>query len=71
MVDKTFVGMATPEAEIRCRSSYDHFTGGRFRHGTSILRCRPDKRSRQCNFAQLQQKIDHRLMAVIIPTKHV
>ena len=23
--------------------SYDHFTGGRFRHGTSILRWRPDK----------------------------
>ena len=25
--------------------SYDHFTGGRFRHGTSILRWRPDKKT--------------------------
>ncbi len=27
--------------------SYDHFTGGRFRHGTTILRWRPDKTARQ------------------------
>jgi ATP-dependent DNA ligase len=36
--------------------SYDHFTGGRFRHGTSILRWRPDKHARQCSFDQLHQK---------------
>jgi ATP-dependent DNA ligase len=36
--------------------SYDHFTGGRFRHGTSILRWRPDKKPQQCTMAQLQQK---------------
>ncbi|MDR6303320.1 ATP-dependent DNA ligase [Nitrobacter vulgaris] len=47
--------------------SYDHFTGGRFRHGTSILRWRPDKKPRQCTFEQLNQKSDRRLMAVIIP----
>lgn len=35
---------------------YDHFTGGRFRHGTSILRWRPDKAPRQCGFDQLRQK---------------
>ena len=28
--------------------SYDHFTDGRFRHGTTILRWRPDKSPRQC-----------------------
>ena len=38
--------------------SYDHFTGGRFRHGTSILRWRPDKRPTQCTFEQVKQKID-------------
>jgi ATP-dependent DNA ligase len=27
---------------------YDHFTGGRFRHGTKFLRWRPDKAPRQC-----------------------
>ena len=37
--------------------SYDHFTGGRFRHGTSILRWRPDKKPRQCTMDQLEQKI--------------
>lgn len=36
--------------------SYDHFTGGRFRHGTTILRWRPDKSPRQCTLAQLKQK---------------
>jgi ATP-dependent DNA ligase len=36
--------------------SYDHFSGDRFRHGTSILRWRPDKAPGQCRFDQLQQK---------------
>jgi ATP-dependent DNA ligase len=36
--------------------SYDHFTGGRFRHGTTVLRWRPDKQPRQCTMEQLQQK---------------
>jgi ATP-dependent DNA ligase len=35
---------------------YDHFSGERFRHGTSILRWRPDKSPRQCTFHQLEQK---------------
>ncbi len=35
---------------------YDHFSGERFRHGTSILRWRPDKAARQCTFEQLKQK---------------
>jgi len=36
--------------------SYDHFSGDRFRHGTSILRWRPDKAPRQCTLEQLEQK---------------
>ena len=32
---------------------FDHFTNGRFRHGTKILRWRPDKNPAQCTFAQL------------------
>jgi ATP-dependent DNA ligase len=36
--------------------SYDHFSGERFRHGTSILRWRPDKAPKQCSFDQLRQK---------------
>jgi ATP-dependent DNA ligase len=37
--------------------SYDHFTGGRFRHGTSIVRWRPDKKPGQCTMDQLGQKV--------------
>lgn len=33
---------------------YDHFTGGRFRHGTRFLRWRPDKDPRQCTFDQVK-----------------
>jgi len=32
---------------------YDHFTGGRFRHGTKFLRWRPDKKPAQCGLAQV------------------
>ena len=32
---------------------YDHFTGGRFRHGTRFLRWRPDKKPKQCLLAQV------------------
>jgi ATP-dependent DNA ligase len=32
---------------------YDHFSGGRFRHGTKLLRWRPDKAPRQCTLAQV------------------
>ena len=32
---------------------YDHFTGGRFRHGTKILRWRTDKPAKKCNFEQI------------------
>jgi ATP-dependent DNA ligase len=35
---------------------YDHFTGGRFRHGTKFLRWRPDKAPRQCLMAQVRQE---------------
>jgi ATP-dependent DNA ligase len=34
---------------------YDHFTGGRFRHGTRFLRWRPDKKPQQCDFAQVEK----------------
>ena len=35
---------------------YDHFTGGRFRHGTRLLRWRPDKAPRQCLLTQVRQE---------------
>jgi ATP-dependent DNA ligase len=33
---------------------YDHVSGDRFRHGTKLVRWRPDKAPRQCTFEQLQ-----------------
>jgi len=33
--------------------SYDHVTGDRFRHGTKLLRFRPDKNPKQCTFGQI------------------
>ena len=35
---------------------YDHFSGDRFRHGTKLLRWRPDKSPRQCTMDQVAQK---------------
>lgn len=39
--------------ELVVEVTYDHFTGGRFRHGTGFLRWRPDKAPRQCTMDQL------------------
>ena len=33
---------------------YDHVTGNRFRHGTKIVRWRPDKAPKQCTMRQLE-----------------
>ena len=35
--------------------SFDHVTDSRFRHGTKLIRFRPDKSPRQCTMEQLQQ----------------
>jgi ATP-dependent DNA ligase len=35
---------------------YDHFTGGRFRHGTKLLRWRPDKAPEQCRMSQVEHE---------------
>ncbi|MEO8536587.1 MAG: ATP-dependent DNA ligase [Betaproteobacteria bacterium] len=33
---------------------YDHFSGGRFRHGTRFMRWRPEKPATQCTFNQVR-----------------
>jgi ATP-dependent DNA ligase len=35
---------------------YDHFSGERFRHGTRLIRWRPDKAPGQCTMDQVKQK---------------
>ena len=44
-----------PELVIEVR--YDQVTGRRFRHGTALLRWRPDKAPKQCTFEQLAPKL--------------
>jgi ATP-dependent DNA ligase len=39
--------------ELVVEVSYDQVTGGRFRHGTGLVRWRPDKAPRQCRMEQL------------------
>jgi ATP-dependent DNA ligase len=35
---------------------FDHFSGERFRHGTKLMRWRPDKSPRRCTLDQVKQK---------------
>jgi ATP-dependent DNA ligase len=44
------------EPKIVVEVTYDHFTGGRFRHGTKIVRWRPDKAPRQCTLDQVAHR---------------
>jgi len=44
------------DAKLVVEVKYDHFSGGRFRHGTSFLRWRPDKEPRQCTIEQVEQE---------------
>ncbi len=37
-----------------CEVKYDHMQGDRFRHGTTFLRWRPDKRPQDCRYDQLE-----------------
>jgi len=39
--------------ELVCEVAFDHFSCGRFRHGTTFLRWRPDKRPAACTFEQV------------------
>ncbi|MBM2712688.1 ATP-dependent DNA ligase [Mesorhizobium caraganae] len=40
-----------PELVVEVR--FDHITGDRFRHGTKLMRWRPDKSPKQCTFDQI------------------
>ncbi|HYO83975.1 MAG TPA: ATP-dependent DNA ligase [Bryobacteraceae bacterium] len=42
--------------ELVVEVQYDHFTGGRFRHGTKFLRWRPDKAPAQCRMEQVEKE---------------
>jgi ATP-dependent DNA ligase len=44
-------------SELVIEVSFDQVTGGRFRHGTKLLRWRPDKAPRQCRMEQLDHPL--------------
>jgi ATP-dependent DNA ligase len=53
-----------PELVVEVR--YDHVTGDRFRHGTKLIRWRPDKAPAQCTLEQLRSEAaPERLIAEI------
>ena len=41
------------DPKLVCEVTYDHFSGGRFRHGTKFLRWRPEKDPRSCTYEQI------------------
>jgi ATP-dependent DNA ligase len=43
-----------PDLVVEVR--YDHFSEGRFRHGTTFMRWRPDKEPKQCRFNTLESE---------------
>jgi ATP-dependent DNA ligase len=46
---------------------YDHFSGGRFRHGTSFVRWRPDKSPKRCTISQVEQEGRSALALTLAP----
>jgi ATP-dependent DNA ligase len=44
------------DPKLVCEVRYDHFSGGRFRHGTKFLRWRPEKKPKSCTYEQLETK---------------
>jgi ATP-dependent DNA ligase len=54
------------DPQIVVEVAYDHFTGGRFRHGTRFLRWRPDKSPRQCTMDQVTGR-EGKSLALLLP----
>ena len=53
--------------ELVVEVRFDHVSDGRFRHGTKLLRWRPDKAPRQCTYEQIAPtRAAHRLTAAIL-----
>jgi ATP-dependent DNA ligase len=44
------------DGKLVAEVQFDHFTGGRFRHGTKFLRWRPDKSPKQCTQRQVERE---------------
>lgn len=44
------------DTKLVAEVQFDHFTGGRFRHGTRFLRWRPEKAPRECTMKQVKRE---------------
>jgi ATP-dependent DNA ligase len=44
------------ENKLVVEVQFDHFTGGRFRHGTKFLRWRPEKAAQDCTMRQVKRE---------------
>jgi ATP-dependent DNA ligase len=44
------------EPKLVIEVQFDHFTGGRFRHGTKFLRWRPEKSPKDCTMRQVERE---------------
>ncbi len=55
------------EPKLVVEVQYDHVTANRFRHGTKLLRFRPDKAPRQCTMEQLDADAAATPLAVFTP----
>jgi ATP-dependent DNA ligase len=53
-----------PELVVEVR--YDHTTADRFRHGTKLIRWRPDKAPEQCTFDQLERERSSAMVAKML-----
>ena len=52
-----------------CEVKYDHLQGDRFRHGTTFLRWRPDKRPKDCRYDQLEVTPPAELAEIFGPSR--
>jgi ATP-dependent DNA ligase len=52
--------------ELVAEVAYDHMQGTRFRHVAHFRRWRPDKRPRDCTYAQLEVVAPHELSAIFL-----
>jgi ATP-dependent DNA ligase len=55
--------------ELVCEVKYDHLQGRRFRHATTFLRWRPDKRPGDCRYDQLEVTAPYELEKVFAATE--
>ena len=56
MEHETFMEWEPLEPKLVVEVQFDHFTGGRFRHGTKFLRWRPEKAPSDCTMKQVKRE---------------